>query len=297
MITSKLTGNIGNNLFQYCITRIIAEHNNYDWGISFHTDRDYFNGIPQTNFLNIDYGKNIDLIDFKEYHEQTKYIFSNENIFLYDKNIMNIADNSKLVGYWQHATYYENHRNKIMEWISVKDINKIEYENKLKELDIVLDNNTCVINFRGGEYKNSSLKDVVLLIKQYWRDSINHMLLLNPNMKFLVITDDSECAKEYMPFDIPCYHISIGGDYFVINNAKWLILSNSSFAWFPAFLNKSCNKIIVPKYWSRYNTSDGYWVNNLLVSNWECLDRNGILQDYTTVKNELNTGKYNGLFG
>jgi hypothetical protein len=41
---------------------------------------------------------------------------------------------------------------------------------------------------------------------------------------------------------IQAIHVDVGFDYYVVNQAKWLIISNSTFGWWAAWLNK--NEII-----------------------------------------------------
>jgi hypothetical protein len=90
-----------------------------------------------------------------------------------------------------------------------------------------------------------------------------------------------------MPFNIPALHISVGFDYYVVNQAKWLIISNSTFGWWAAWLNKKVNKIIAPKYWSRHNVSDGYWsTGDAYTRCFTYMDREGKLYDYETCKQE-----------
>jgi hypothetical protein len=113
------------------------------------------------------------------------------------------------------------------------------------------------------------------------------MLFLNPNMKFLLITDDVQLANSFMPFEIQAVHVDVGFDYYVVNQAKWLIISNSTFGWWAAWLNENTNKIIAPKYWARHNVSDGYWsVGDSYTRCFTYLDREGNLSDYETCKNE-----------
>ena len=60
-----------------------------------------------------------------------------------------------------------------------------------------------------------------------------------------------------------------------------MILSNSSFAWFPAWLSETLKYCIAPKYFGRYNISDGYWsLGYNITSNWHYLDREGKLFEY-----------------
>ena len=106
-------------------------------------------------------------------------------------------------------------------------------------------------------------------------------------MQFLIISDDVECAKSYMPFDIKAIHFDIGFDFYVVNQAKWVIISNSTFSWWAAWLNDKANKILAPKYFIAHNLSDGYWsVGEIYTRCFDYIDRNGIISNYDTCKKE-----------
>ena len=106
------------------------------------------------------------------------------------------------------------------------------------------------------------------------------MLKINPNMIFKIITEDVASAKAMLP-EIEAFHFDIGKDYSIIKNAKYLILSNSTFACFPTFTNEVVRFVIAPKYWARHNVSDGYWATGQnLYRNWMWQDRDGNLCDY-----------------
>jgi hypothetical protein len=292
MLTTNLTGNLGNHMWQYAVCRTIAEKLGYEWGINPVASHDYFGGKSQMTFMNVDFGKPIKGIT-SEYHEKWKnYRHADDvNITMLDESLYNITDNTILLGdngakggIYQSEDYIFNRKQDIAKWFEIKKESKVYYDNLLLDMGISLDDNLCVINFRGGEYK--SIPNV-LLRKEYWKDAINHMLNMNPNMKFLLITDDIECANNYMPFPIKAIHVDIGFDYYVVNQAKWLIISNSTFGWWAAWLNTNTNKIIAPKYWARHNVSDGYWATgDSYTRGFTYMDRDGKLFDYETCKNE-----------
>jgi len=292
MITTNLTGNLGNHMWQYAVCRIVAEKLNYKWGINPSPTHDYFNGQNQMYFMDVDFGNDITDIQY-EYHEKGLMLSHKDivNITVMDKNIFNINDNTIILGHngakganLQDEEYFNGRENNVKSWFKINDEYKLQYETKLKELNIVLDENLCVINFRGGEYR--SIPNV-LLRREYWRDCILHMQSINKNIKFLLITDDINCAYEYMPFHIPSLHIDIGFDFYVINQAKWLIISNSTFGWWAAWLNEKSNKIIAPKYWARHNVSNGYWaVGRSYTKGFYYMDRYGNLLDYDTCKQQ-----------
>lgn len=294
MITSNLTGNLGNHMWQYAVCRTIAEKLNYEWGINPSPSHDYFNGESQMKFMNVDFGKPVEGI-LNEYHETWKTLqhvdevnitMLNESLYNINDNTIMLGDNGAKGGIYQSEDYIIDRKEDIKKWFEIKEESKIHYDNLLSEMGVVLDENLCVINFRGGEYR--SIPNV-LLRKEYWRDSINHMLSLNPNMKFLLITDDTQAANNFMPFEIQAIHIDVGFDYYVVNQAKWLIISNSTFGWWAAWLNINANKIIAPKYWARHNVSDGYWsVGDAYTRCFTYIDREGNLFDYETCKKEAN---------
>jgi hypothetical protein len=293
MITTNLTGNLGNHMWQYSVCRMVAEKLGYSWGINPSPSHDYHNGANQMYFMDVDFGKPITGIE-NEFHEEWKfYQGPHEHVFMnmLDKNIYSVKDNTilkgqdgALGGIFQCEDYLIDIKEEVKKWFKINNEHETIFINKLKELNIDLDENLCVINFRGGEYRN--LHNVILR-REYWRDSINHMVSLNPNMKFIIVTDDIPCAKSYMPFDIPAIHFDIGFDFYVVNKAKWLIISNSTFSWWAAWLNENVKKIIAPKYFISHNLSDGYWsVGEIYTRCFHYMGRDGIVYDYNTCKNE-----------
>ncbi len=278
---------LGNQLWCYVVTRVIAKDRGYTFGIK---SPEKFKCL---DFMNLDFGEKViggsgpeggsphTLPDgITHYYNERKLVYMDgTDIRTYDENLLNVPDNTKIDGIMQDEQYIIHRKNEIREWLKIKEGYEVpEYSNE----------NTCIINFRGGEYVG--LQEV-FLTKKYWNDAIKHMRGINPSMKFVVVTDDVKTAKKFFPH-FECSHRSIGHDYSIINNAYYLILSNSSFAFFPAWLNTRIKKIIAPKYWARHNVSDGYWACDYnLTSQWMYLDRDGILHNYDSCKKELDQYK------
>jgi len=308
MITTNLTGNFGNHMWYYTICRLVAEKNNYEWGINPNPTHDYYNGMNQFYFFEIDFGNEVKVIGknerglnkydgiFNEYYDIHKeHIYNGDSclINMYDENVWNVQDNTMIHLISQSENYLLERRADILNWFQLKTEYRISYEQKLNELGINLDENLCVINFRGGEYKN-----VLNLIpnQQYWSNSIKTMLSINPDMKFIIVSDDPICAKNFVG-NYPCYHFDIGFDFFLVNNSKYLIIANSSFSWWSAWLNTSSKLTIAPIYWAKHNVSNGYWsLGDSYSKFFKYMDRDGNLVDYESCKNDaINFYKKNNL--
>lgn len=275
---------LGNQLWCYITTRVIAADKRYDFGIQSPEK------LKCNDFIDLDFGKLViggegpeggpprTLPEgIKHYYAERRinHPITGVDIRTYDQHLVDIPDHTKIDGIMQDEQYILHRRNEIREWLRVKpEFECYDYA----------DDNTCVINFRGGEYV--TIKNV-FLPQSYWDAAVRQVRAINQNFRFVVITDDEKTARKFFPkFEV--HHFSIAKDYVVIKNAKYLILANSSFAWFPAWLNENLKFSIAPKYWSQYNTSDGYWgCGYNITSGWWYQDRNGNLQDYDTCLKEL----------
>lgn len=261
---------LGNQLACYVTTRCIALDRGFDFGIH-HPER--FKG---KSFLkNVDFGQQVmgghaqvegqppQLLPFGIYNYYVEKQVRHPNgsdISPYDKDLFNVSDNTKIEGYMQGEDYFKKHKNEIRNWLKV-DI-----------LD--LPPNLCIINFRGGEYR---FVPNFFLPKSYWDNAIKNMRQIRPDMIFHVVTDDPHTARQFFSSDIDISH-EMAHDYTAIQSAYYLILSNSSFAFFPAWLNENLKFCIAPRYWGRFNISDGYWsMDQNYTEGWHYQDRDGNL--------------------
>jgi hypothetical protein len=118
------------------------------------------------------------------------------------------------------------------------------------------------------------------------------MKYVNPNIKFIIVTDDPEEAKNYFS-DYPIYNYGMIGDFYAVQFAKYLIITNSTFSWWASWLN-TCSKLtIFPKYWLRHNISEGWWMpSDSLTEGCIYIDRNGKIQTYNQCLLEISDINY-----
>lgn len=288
MITTQLHygQGLGNQLFCYVTTRCIAADKGVQFGLTgienlgdqrYNNKGLYFmdlylgEPVDESKITNHYIEKELRLKTNVSHHDSTLGC----DIRMYDPQLISVPNNTKLEGIMQSEDYFYHRKDEIKQWLKLKP------EHDCYDFS---HDNICVINFR--DYKGS---DELFLKREYWVNAINHMININPNMQFLVITENPNAAKEMLPeLTDNTYHFDVGKDYSIIKNAKWLILSNSSFAFFPAWTSDTVRMIIAPKYWARHNVSNGYWATSYnLYRDWFYMDRNGVLFSYDECKREL----------
>lgn len=284
-ILSKGQG-LGNQLFCYVTTRAIAKKNGYDFSIigsetlanNMHSDCGLY-------FMDLEFGNNSSKEDYANtYYEKEDRIYTGNSrhdlmhgcyVTGTDKQLINISDNTIIMGNMQAEDYYMEYRDDVRSWLKVKP----EYDC----YDFSRDH-LCVIHLRCSDYMDSP---ELFLRKKYWLDGIKAMKKLDPEMEFIIITNDVKEASKILP-GIKAYNFDLAKDYSIIKNAYYLLLSNSSFTYFPAFCSDTVKYVLAPKYWARHNVSNGYWASEQnIYDGWHYMDRHGRIFSSDECKKQL----------
>lgn len=277
---------LGNQLFFYVTTRCIAQDLGYEFAL---IDGDNFANNIHSDcglyFMDMELGKAAKKEDFaRVYKEKEERLFLGNSkhdlthgcyVAGTDKGMFQVEDGTLLVGNMQAEDYYIRHKEEIKEWLRVKD----EYDCKEYSRD-----NLCILHLRCTDYMDCP---ELFLKKKYWLQGIKNMKKINPDMEFMIITNDVNEAEKILP-GIPAYNFDLAKDYSIIKNAKYLLLANSSFAYFPVLTSDTVKTVIAPKYWARHNVSDGYWASEQnIYSGFTYQDRKGRLFTAEECKKEL----------
>lgn len=282
---------LGNQLFCYVTTRSLAYEKGYGFSI---LNREIFaNNIHDQSchcnkgiyFMDIDCGLDVPREAFETiYHEREDRLFLGNSMHdivhgCYvtgaDRALLDLGKTTLLYGNMQAWDYFGKYRGEIQKWLAVKP----EYDCREYARE-----NLCIINVRGGEYAGNP---ELFLRRKYWIDAMAKMRTLRSDMEFMVVTDDVDAAKRVLP-EVEAHHFELAKDYTIIKNASYLILSNSTFAFFPAFTSETVNYIIAPKYWARHNVSDGYWASEQnIYDGFNYMDRKGKLFSAQECRDEL----------
>ena len=244
---------LGNQLWVYAAGRALAEYHQTTFSV---IDKELFKG---STFLDIDACAGSEATEhesdqqgtesraiFKErlfYDKELRYYAST-----YDKRVEIISGSTIIEGLYQSEKYLFSNLSRLRNWIRLKE----EYMARSKYY-----NDKCIINVRGGEYKRHGF---LILPKSYWLNAINNMNRAFGIKDFLIVTDDKPYASRLLP-GIPVLDGSIGDCYSALYGAGYLIVSNSSFSYFPIKTRIDKPPVIAPFLWSRPFNKEQRWAS------------------------------------
>lgn len=277
---------LGNQLFFYVTARCAALDRGYEFGL---IGSEYFANNMHSRcglyFMEFECGKKAVREDFEHvYREKEDRLYAGNSkhdlvhgcyVSGADSGLSKIPDNTLLLGNLQAESYFIAHKNEIKQWLKVKpEYDCYEYSRE----------HLCILHMRCTDYAGSP---ELYLKKRYWLNGMKNMKKIDPEMEFMIITNDVAEAGKVLP-GIPAYNFDLAKDYSIIKNAGYLLLANSSFAYFPVFTSETVKKVIAPKYWARHNVSDGYWASEQnIYSGWTYQDRRGRLFSADECRREL----------
>lgn len=241
MIEVTLKGRMGNNLFQYAVCRSVAEKNGYDWFIH---EKDWLG----KSLFNVSFGG-------RGGADITREFIEGEH--RYHPEVWDIEDGTRLVGYFQSEKYFDHM--KVRKWFKLWPDIDAEIFIEHHPLD-----EYCYINLRGTDVKELGCQK---LSRDYYTQAIEIMKIMKPDIKFVVVTDDIPFGQEYFPeYEVTSNTVRM--DFTLLNRAKWVILANSTFSWWAAWLNQN-NFVIAPQGWLNVNINKWETIpHDIKVNRW-----------------------------
>jgi hypothetical protein len=198
---------------------------------------------------------------------------SNEIIPPYSKNLTFMSEVYRpgdfyYEGFWQSVGYFTNIKDRLVEVYSHSVPN--HYNREL--IKSICNCNSVGVHIRRGDYlKEPTYCNICTL--NYYKSAIE--LILSDNLKhtFYLFSNDIEwCRENITPIIGNNDVVYVAGnngidscwDMFLMTYCKDLVIANSSFSWWGAFLNKKANRIIAPDPWINRNCKmdiyDDKWI-------------------------------------
>ena len=229
MIELIYDGNLGNNLFQYCFARILAETMGYRLVAS------PIPGFPRT----------FDFVDGACYQDAEMVVLRGQKPTLEFLHEPNRKYHILVTGYFQRYEYYREHRDKIKEWLVL--------EENLSDIKFVNTSDIVVGIRRGRDYiprhglPLSYYEEALSLVK-FDRVFICTNLPSDPFVRHL--------QKRY---DATIRPPGALDNLLFIQKFNKVIISNSTFLWWAAFLSNA-TEIVFPR------PANGFWSTRDILS-------------------------------
>lgn len=227
MVSCKLTGRLGNHLFQIATSYTLAYENDdnliidskYKKTINCSLDSYMDNILRAINIGDV-------IVDYV-YKEKHFYY----DVIEYKKNIM-------LLGYFQSEKYLN--RDLIL------NLFKIDEKSKSIIDDLQIPKDAISIHVRRGDYVDKQDRHPLCSV-DYYNKAIDYF---GKNKEYIILSDDPEwCKNNFKKYRV----IENQKDYidlYIMSTCENNIISNSSFSWWGAWLNDNNDKtVIAPSVW------------------------------------------------
>jgi len=247
MVSAKLSGGLGNQMFQIATATALAIRNNDVSRFNLNTCHTPLQGKPANNYKNNIF-RNID--DAPNNFLKIDYVYK-EPYFNFKE--IKYVPNIQIDGYFQSEKYFKD---------QTKDIKKIfdfdeETKRDVKKFLSLLDGKKLTsVHVRRGDYLKFPNIHPTCDVNYY-----NNAISLIGDNYFIFISDDPQWVVENFKGDNIKYSIGNSDvfDLCLMTLCDNNIIANSSFSWWGAWLNNNLNKkIIAPKLWFNNLNYDDY---------------------------------------
>ncbi len=178
-----------------------------------------------------------------------------------------------MMGVFQNAKMVEAIRDRIQEVFAFSPFTDNQNLNFAHEMQAC---QSVAIHVRKGKDYLSRIWYQKTCPIEYYRKAVNLIKEKIKNPRFYVFADDKEWVKEnFTDFDYTLVEgnpIAGYGSHFdmqLMSLCKHNIISNSTYSWWGAFLNKNANKIVVcPEIWFNPDSCEEYTSQQLLSEGW-----------------------------
>lgn len=267
MIIVKITGGLGNQLFQYAIGRALSLKLDCELvlDISFYPQQtlrkyelDKFHikaRLASKSEINRAGAGSHFIARLIRKLGLTSFIYPNYIKELESIRYVSAIDDCKigsyLDGYWQNPTYFQGYKEELCQDFSPIDPISLSAE---KWLTKIKGTDSVSLHVRRGDYVQNAHTNNVhgVCSLDYYRNAIKHIQQEISEPIFYIFSDDIDWCKSNLSFVENVIFIddteSAIDDLVLMHNCKANIIANSTFSWWGAWL-KMEGDVIAPKAW------------------------------------------------
>ena len=234
----RIYGGLGNQLFQYAFGKLIESRG-----------REVGFDVAWYNKKDGRFPRPLRLDKFVTHYETVRMYFKNDTI--HENGLLpsiSMKGNYNYIGYWQSPLYYEGIYNSLQNEFWVRS--KYYTEDYLRMKEKVMQCNSVAVHVRRGDFLGH--KEHLVLPLEYYNEAISIISSLREDIQIFVFSDGIDwCRKNFKGENITFVQMEDYLEFDLMRYCKSKITANSTFSWWPAYLDKE-GIIVTPERW---------WVN------------------------------------
>jgi hypothetical protein len=281
MILVRLMGGMGNQMFQYAMARTLAHRYNYrlliDKSLCAETERLTSSGLTLRAYgldvFNV-YGQVVKDESCRrtlKVRKENRFgrtaaflfcrvannfsncwgvlIYERKNV-AFDKSLLNLPDNVTLQGYFPSYKYFRGTEDFIRRDFT---FNVEPDERNQKIIELISSSNSISVHLRRGDYiSNKKTREKFGLCNlTYYEKAVKYFAKMVKEPRFFIFTNDPDYAEDNLKINYPTKYVTHNSgrksfeDMRLMSLCKHNIITNSSFSWWGAWLNRNPDKIVI----------------------------------------------------
>lgn len=253
MIEVQLMSRMGNHFFQYAFAYAAAQQ----LGTSFRI-RDWHLSPLRTLVETPSHKYN----QIDKYKDLLINRFDRKKRIAVDEESFDPEDGVIYEGYYQSDRFFSAHESAIRKEFKIKHTVKASFEKTYGTF--FSEQEVLCVHIRRNDYATVNLDYLgggsLILPLSYYRENIQK--LAGPETVVLFVSDDITFVEKEFSGESPNYRFSKADhftDFLLLSYAHKIIIANSSFSWWAAYLNHRPNKeVIAPKYYLGFKVNQEY---------------------------------------
>ena len=286
MIIMRLTGGLGNQMFQYAFGRQLAHRHKTELKLDASIYSDQVANVPRRT-----YDLGIFNISGQIAHEdeirrfaswsRNKYVDKllnrviglkpshiREPHYHFSRAAMDAPDNVYVSGYWQSERYFQDAETQLRDEFTFHDP---MCPNAGPIYDAITSTESVCVHVRRGDFVTNPLNG--LHGEEYYSAGAKIVARTNRDLSFFVFSDEIEWCRENLRFDGRTTFVDddfgpmkFRDDLRLMSRCKHFIIANSSFSWWAVWLNRNPQRVVVaPTEWVTDKSLD---TRDLYPANW-----------------------------
>lgn len=291
-IVTKLSGGLGNQLFQYAAARALGLR----LGRPVKGDLSWFGDIPEGSTPRVPllshFRLPMDYVDARGCPEslfpsattlwqamtRPARILREKRPFEFNPRLASMAQRSRfayLEGYWQSFRYFEDARRALVGELTPRNPLAEVY---VKTLHDIQGSEAVMVHVRRGDYVHSQSAARVhgALPLAYYERALEHVQSRVQRPRLFVFSDDIEWVRAHLRHEMPATYVTsadhetaVIDELMLMRQCRHHVIANSSLSWWGAWLSDAPGKtVIAPRQWLQ---SDALDLGDLIPANWNLL--------------------------